>query len=134
MNRKKIISAVQQICDERELAFRVVDRDSLSAHTPALPAAVLVTPEFERIEGRSRGRITYKVEMYLFEKGMHNSPEQQAEQLAQMESIMLDIFTQLSENENVALVDKLQMDAVTSRLLARAEIGLKATAEVVVIF
>jgi hypothetical protein len=51
-----------------------------------------------------------------------------------MESIMLDIFTQLSENENVALVDKLQMDAVTSRLLARAEIGLKATAEVVVIF
>ena len=60
--------------------------------------------------------------------------EQQAEQLAQMESVMLDIFTQLSENENVALVDKLQMDAVTSRLLARAEIGLKATAEVVVIF
>ena len=134
MNRKKLISAVQQICSNYGYSFRVVDAQSLSAQSPALPAAVLETPEFQKMEGRSRGRITYKVVLHLFEKGAKLSPEKQAEQLSQMESDMLGIFMQLSENEDVALVEDLQIDSAAHLKLGRAELSMTATAEVVIIF
>ena len=134
MNRKKLISAVQQICSNYGYSFRVVDAQSLSAQSPALPAAVLVAPEFQKIEGRSRGRITYKVVLHLFEKGARLSPEEQLEQLSQMENDMLDMFLQLSENESVAMVANLQIDSASHIKLGRAELSATATADVVIIF
>lgn len=134
MNRKKIISAVQGICGSMGYEFRVSDSSALSAKSMAMPAAVLIEPKFHSIEGRNHGRITYRTTLYLFDSGFRLSAEERSNLLAQMENDMLDIFSQLSENKSVAVVDNLQLDHSMHSVLGRGELGLKATAEVEIIF
>ena len=134
MNRRKLISAVQGICNAKGYEFRVLDSSALSAQSPSMPAAVLIEPKFQSIEGRKHGKITYRTTLYLFESGARSMPEEVSEKIAQMERQMLDIFMQLSESEYVAVVDNLQMEPALHSRLGRAEIGLKAVADVVVIF
>ena len=134
MNRKNFVSAVQGICGSMGYEFRVTDSSALSAKSMAMPAAVLIEPKFHSIEGRNHGRITYRVTLYLFSRGSRLSEEERGNLLAQMESDMLEIFLQLSENKDVAVVENLQMDHSLHSVLGRGELGLKATAEVEVIF
>lgn len=134
MNRKRLILAVQEICGSMGYEFRVLDSSALSTGCAAMPAAVLIQPQFHAITGRNHGRISYKATLYLFNRGSRLSSEQRGELLAQMESDMLEIFSQLSENKYVAVVDKLQMEHSLHTALGKGEIGLKATAEVEIIF
>jgi hypothetical protein len=134
MNRKKLISAVQEICLAKGYAFCVLDSAQLPVHTPPMPAAVLIHPTFRSIEGRNHGRITYRVTLYLFEQGARLQPSETCEKVVALESVMLDIFSQLSENESVAVVDNLQMEQMQNVKLGRKEVALTATADVEVIF
>ena len=134
MNRKRLISAVQEICSSMGYEFRVLDSAALSSMSSAMPAAVLIQPKFHSIEGRNHGRIVYRVILNLFDHGSRLSSEQLCERVAEMESDMLDIFSQLSENKDVALVDNLQMEQSMHSQLGRGALCLKATAEVEVIF
>ena len=134
MNRKKLISAVQAICGSMGYEFRALDSSALSSGCQQMPAAVLIQPKFQSIEGRNHGRITYQTTLYLFKSGSRLSPAEQTELLAQMEEEMWEIFSKLSENKSVALVDKLQMEHSMHSMLGRGEIGLKANAEVEIIF
>lgn len=134
MNRKKLISAVQAICSSMGYEFRVLDSAALSTGCQQMPAAALIQPKFYFIEGRNHGRIAYQITLYLFDRGSRLSAEELNEKIAQMEDDMLEIFFQLSENKSVALVDKLQMEHALHLALGRGEIGLKATAEVEIIF
>ena len=134
MNRKKLISAVQAICGSMGYEFRTLDSSALSASCQPMPAAVLIQPKFYAMEGLKHGRITYRTTLYLFKQGSRLSPVEQSEMLAQMESDMLEIFSRLSEDKSVALVDKLQMEHSVHSVLGRGEVSLKATAEVEIIF
>ncbi|MBR5886302.1 MAG: hypothetical protein IKY93_06580 [Alistipes sp.] len=134
MNRRKLISAVQGICNAKGYEFRVLDSSALSAQSPSMPAAVLIEPKFQKIEGRKHGKITYRIVLYLFENGARLAPETVSEKIVQMENNMLEMFMQLSESEPIAVVDNLQMEHALQSKLGRAEIALKATADVVVIF
>lgn len=134
MNRRKLISAVQGICNAKGYEFRVLDSSALSAQSPSMPAAVLIEPKFQKIEGRKHGKITYRIVLYLFENGARLAPETVSEKIVQMENNMLEMFMQLSESEPIAVVDNLQMEPALHSRLGRAEIGLKAVADVVVIF
>ena len=134
MNRRKLVSAVQAICGSMGYEFRALDSSALSASCQSMPAAVLIQPKFQSIEGRNHGRITYRTTLYLLKPGSRLSSAEQSDVLAQMEEDMLDIFSKLSENKSVALVDKLQMEYSIHSVLGRGEIGLKANAEVEIIF
>ena len=134
MNRRKLISAVQGICNAKGYEFRVLDSSALSAQSPSMPAAVLIEPKFQKIEGRKHGKITYRIVLYLFENGARLAPETVSEKIVQMENNMLEMFMQLSESEPIAVVDNLQMEHALQSKLGRAEIALKSTADVVVIF
>lgn len=134
MTRKNLISAVQQICSDCGYNFRTLDKDHLPAQTPQLPAAVLIPPNFRSISGRNHGRITYAVTLYLFRSGAHLTPEQQAELMEQLESEALEIFSQLSVVESVATVDNLTLSPQIHSRIGRAEVSLKADAEVEIIF
>ena len=134
MNRRKLVSAVQAICGSMGYEFRALDSSALSASCQSMPAAVLIQPKFQSSEGRNHGRITYRTTLYLLKPGSRLSSAEQSDVLAQMEEDMLDIFSKLSENKSVALVDKLQMEHSIHSVLGRGEIGLKANAEVEIIF
>ena len=134
MNRKKLISAVQSICQSKGYSFRALDAEAMPAQSPALPAAVMLHPKFESMTGRNHGRITYKMTLYLFERIDKLSPEQRVESIVQMEENMLDIFTQLSDSKDVAQVDSLSIEHTVHSAIGRGECGVKAVAQVEIIF
>ena len=65
---------------------------------------------------------------------MRNPPEQQSQQLSEIERDMLGIMSQLSQCDNIALISELTITPTVHTLLGRGEVGVTATAEVVVIF
>lgn len=134
MDRVKLISAVQQCCDKSGYSFRVLGVGYLAAQAPKMAAALLEEPIFLRIEGRNHGRITYSVVLHLLDKGMRNSPEKLSEQIAKMESDMLEIMSQLSVCESIAQVSELNISPTAHTVLGRGEVGVTARAEVEVIF
>lgn len=134
MNRKKLISAVEQSCAERGYSFSVLDSQALSAQTPSLPAAVLENPTFLSIVGRSHGRITYKVRLSLFKRAAKLSAAQLSDLLSGLEGELLDIFTALSTTSDIAVVEKLTIEPVTRAAIGRGEVGVRAQAEVEIIF
>lgn len=134
MNREKLISAVQQCCDLSGYNFRALGAHYIPAQAPKMAAALLEEPQFLRIEGRNHGRITYSLRLHLLDKGMRNPPEQQNQQLSEIESDMLGIMSQLSQCDDIALISELTITPTVHTLLGRGEVGVTATAEVVVIF
>ena len=134
MNRKRLISAVQEICSSKGYEFRVLDSAALSSMSSAMPAAVLIQPKFHSIEGHNHGHITYKVKLSLLREGRKLSPEERASAVAFMEQSLLDIVEALSDTPLVAAVEELTISACSPRSTPHGAIGACATAQIVTIF
>ncbi|MBQ9137082.1 MAG: hypothetical protein IJX65_00410 [Alistipes sp.] len=134
MNRKTLISAVEQSCALSGYNFATLTAESIAAHPPHFPVALLAEPKFQSITGRHHGRITYALTLHLLVQGAYLPPEQRREALSTLQSHALEIFSNLSTHPQVALVQELTINPTAHTLLNKGELGITCQAEVEVIF
>ena len=134
MNRTALISALQQSCSLYGYNSRSLGKQSLTAQSPPLPAALICEPTFQSIEGRHHGRIVYELKLYLLCSAIHLSPEQRSATVAKVENDALEILSLLSESEKVAFIENLQIEPIAQSVVGRAEVGVLAQCNITTIF
>ena len=98
------------------------------------PAAFLSQPEFVSLEGRKRGRITYKVVLRLARQGAKLTAAERTIQRAEMEQQLAEIFISLSRAERVAVVRNLTIKPTAQAIDCHGAMAMEAQAEVETIF
>lgn len=98
------------------------------------PAAFMSQPEFQSMEGRERGRITYKLTLRLAQQGAKLPTAERNKLLANMEQELIEIFVGLSKTERVAVVENLHITPYAEAVDAHGAVATEAIAEVVTIF
>ena len=98
------------------------------------PAAFLSQPEFVSLEGRKRGRITYKVVLRLARQGAKLTAAERTTQRAEMEQHLAEIFIALSRAERVAVVRNLTIKPTAQAIDCHGAMAMEAQAEVETIF
>lgn len=134
MNRSTLISAVQQCCTLCGYNSRTLGIQNLTAQAPQFPAALICEPTFQSIEGRNHGKIVYGLQIYLLDAGIHLSPEQRSQLIANIESNLLEILSQLSEHEKIACIDELTIEPIARAVVGLGEVGVVAKCMVTTIF
>ena len=79
MNRSYLTSALSDIAESKGYAFRSAPQEYMNSLVSRYPAAFMPYPEFRSIEGRRRGRITYRLTLHLLADGAHLSPRRPRE-------------------------------------------------------
>ena len=103
-------------------------------HITAYPALWLAPPRLEQMQGRRHGKVTYSVKLHALRDGLKLSPDERTQAWADMEQDVIDIFSQLSEQEFVVAVEELKVQHTSSSLTNHSEVAMTATAEVVTFF
>lgn len=134
MDRYQLNTIIERLCKMQGLNFRVVERQAVAAQTPALPAIVMQQPEFIGQQGRTSGRVTYAIKLLLVDKAIGMTHKERAEMISTAEQSLLQLLTDLSMDNQVALIKDIRIEAVDSGRLARHECGVEATAKVVTLF
>ena len=133
MNRAQLESALRLLSQSHDYSF-----ESLPAHRLAevkrLPAVVLEPPTVALVEGRKHGRISYNVTLHVLCLAAKLSAEERSNSLQKMESDLLEIFSDLSEDERVIVVDELGITPREYALTNHGEISQTARAKVVTHF
>ncbi len=134
MNRAFLCSAIEGLVSQCGYHFQLNDEAHYPTAVCRYPAVFLSQPEFHSIEGRKRGRITYKVTLRLAQMGAKLSPSERNALLDEMEQEMLNLFVALSETERVAVVDKLTISPCPEAIDAHGALAIEAEAYVTTIF
>ena len=134
MNRAFLSSAIEGLVSSYGYDFY----HSEESHYPTIlcryPAAHLSPPEFVRMEGQKRGRVTYRVRLRLAQQAAKLPPKRRADLLAEIEQQMIDIFVALSRTEQVAVVDNLTITTTSPAIDNHGALAMVGEAEVVTIF
>lgn len=134
MNRSYLTSAVCEIAESKGYLFRSAPQEYMNSLIRSYPAAFLICPEFCSIEGRRRGRITYRLTLHLLADGARLSPDLRAQTLDRLEHDLLDIFCALSTRERVLSVENLSLSPSEMTFTTHGDIAMTATADVVSLF
>ena len=134
MNRAFLCSAIEGLVSQRGYHFQLSDEARYPTTVCRYPAAFMAQPEFESIEGRERGRITYKVALKLARQGAKLASSERNSLLDTMEEELMDLFVALSESERVAVVEKLSIAPCTEAIDAHGAIAIEAKAIITTIF
>jgi len=134
MNRAILSSAIEGLVSGYGYEFNQDDCARYPTTICRYPAAFMSQPEFSSIEGRKHGRITYNITLHLAQQGAKLSPSKQNRLIAEMEQQMLDIFTDLSLEESVAVVEGLQISSTSPAIDNHGAVAIVGKAKVVTIF
>lgn len=134
MNRTILCSAIEGLSSHYGYHFELGDKLYYPTTISHYPVAFMSQPEFEGIEGRKHGRITYKVTLRLAQQGAKLSPKERNALLDRMEKELMEIFVSLSKAECVAVVDRLSISPCSEAMDAHGAIALEAKAYVTTIF
>lgn len=133
MNRTLLVHHLVHLFSERTIPLYCGDKHYIQSIN-TLPAAWLCTPRLIEVEGRKRGRATYSVELHLLESGAKLTLNERETKLDEMETLIIELFTQLSDSENIISVENLKLQPSLFRLSNRGEISITATCEVITNF
>lgn len=134
MNRAILSSAIEGVVSSYGYEFNLNDSACYPTTVCRYPAAFMSQPEFSSIEGRKHGRITYSISLHLAQQGAKLSTAERNNILAEMEQQMLDIFTELSREECVAVVEGLQISSTSPTIDNHGALAIVGKAKVVTIF
>ncbi|MBE6194537.1 MAG: hypothetical protein E7140_02245 [Rikenellaceae bacterium] len=134
MNRAILSSAIEGVVSSYGYEFNLNDSACYPTTVCRYPAAFMSQPEFSSIEGRKHGRITYTITLHLAQQGAKLSPAERNNLLDEMEQQMLDIFTELSRKECVAVVEGLQISPTSPTIDNHGALAIVGKAKVVTIF
>lgn len=133
MNSTILVKAVQQICGGCGYDFRIYSKEHPPLVTTQRAVALLEVPQFRSIEGSKHGRITYRVSLRLLHRAINLTTEAKSQIISQAETDALNIFTELSSKDGIAIVKNLQFDPLTLAM-PHCSAGTIATADIVTIF
>ncbi len=134
MNRNYLTSALHEITGSKRYSFCSAPQEYMNSLIGRYPAAFMPYPEFRSIEGRRRGKITYRLTLHLLADGARLSPTDRESVLGRLERDMMDIFCMLSARERVLSVENLSVSPSALTLTTHGDIALTATADVVSLF
>ena len=134
MNRAFLCSAIEGLVSQCGYHFKLGDESHYPTTVCRYPAAFMTQPEFESIEGRRHGRITYKVTLKLVHQGAKLASSERNTLLNTMEEEIIEIFAALSQTERVAVVDKLTIAPSAEAIDAHGALAIEAEAYVTTIF
>lgn len=134
MNRAILSSAIEDLVSGFGYEFNQDDSTRYPTTICRYPAAFMSQPEFSSIEGRKHGRITYSISLHLAQQGAKLSPIERNDLLTEMEQQMLNIFTELSREEYVAVVEGLQISTTSPAIDNHGALAIIGKAKVVTIF
>ena len=133
MNRAQLESALRVLSQSRGYSFEILPAQRL-AEVKRLPAVVLEPPTVALVEGRGHGRISYNVTLHILSLAAKLSAEQRSNILERMESDLLDIFADLSQDEGVIAVEGLGITPREFALTTHGEISQTARTKVISYF
>ena len=134
MNRAFLCSAIEGLASQRGYHFQLNGKGCYPTTISRYPAAFMAQPEFTSMEGRKRGRITYKVTLRLAQQAAKLPPQERNELLDVMEEELIDLFVALSESERVAVVDKLTIAPYSETIDNHGALAIEARAYITTIF
>ena len=134
MNRAFLCSAIEGLVSQRGYHFQLNDESHYPTAVCRYPAAFMAQPEFASIEGRKRGRITYKIALRLAQQGAKLASSERNALLNTMEEELMELFVALSNTERVAVVDKLTIAPYTEAIDAHGALAIEAKAYVTTLF
>lgn len=130
MNRIQLTNALQKIAEESGYAFRTGPARTMPANISSYPTAWLEPPVLKSKEGRRHGRIVYSLRLHILRDGLRLPPAERTARQSEAEESLLEIFTLLSEDPAVALVDELRISTAEFSLTPHGEISATAEADV----
>lgn len=134
MNRTILCSAIEGLVSRYGYHFQLNDEACYPTTVCRYPVAFMSQPKFERMEGRNHGRITYSVTLRLARQGAKLAPQERNTALEEMEQQMIDLFVELSQADQIAVVENLTMTPTTEAIDAHGAIAIVAQADVTTIF
>lgn len=134
MNRAYLCGAIEGLVSQCGYEFHLDYESHYPTTVCRYPAAFMSQPQFESIEGRKHGRIAYKVKLRLAQNGAKLSPTERNQRLNEMESELIEIFTQLSKDRVVAVVKELTISPVAEAVDNHGAVATIAEAVVETIF
>lgn len=134
MNREKLTTAIKTIAERDGYNFYCDGEALMPRFVSSYPALWLTPPRFESMKGRNHGKIIYSVKMYAMQDGLKYSTEQRNAAWAKMEEDLVDIFSQLSEEDFVVAVEQLKVQHSSATMTNHAEVAATATANVITFF
>lgn len=134
MNRNKLINAIGEIATAGGYNFQT-DVEALTPHrTSAYPAMWLAPPKFESMSGRNHGKVIYSVKLHAVCDGLKYNAAGRNTAWTMMESDLLNLFSQLSEEDFVVAIEQLKMQHSCSTMTNHGEVATTATANVITFF
>ncbi|MBR6654996.1 MAG: hypothetical protein IKL20_00115 [Alistipes sp.] len=134
MNRAFLCSAIEGLVSSYGYHFQLSNEAYFPTTVCRYPAAFMPQPDFVSMEGRKRGRITYKVVLRLAKQGAKLSVQKRNNLINDMEQEMIDLFVELSRSERIAVVDELTITTLPQAFDAHGALVVEATALVTTIF
>lgn len=134
MNRAYLSNAIRSLAEKHGFDFVEAPAQEIAGRIAAYPAAWLEPVELQSKEGHRHGRIVYSVRLHLMRDGLRLSPAERQAAYDAAEQTLLKIFTELSTDMRVALVDELTVKVSQFALTPHGEIAATAEAEVHTIF
>lgn len=133
MNRAQLVSALRSLSQNHGYSFVQLPATRL-AEVKNFPTAVIEPPTVASVDGREHGRISYNVTLHIFSLAAKCSNEERNTVQDKMESDLLEIFSQLSENERVIAVEELGLTPREFAFTTHGEISQTARATIVTYF
>ena len=134
MNRAFLCSAIEGLVSQYGYSFTLNDEAYYPTTVCRYPAAFMSQPEFVSLEGRKKGRITYKVTLRLAQQGAKLSATERNSQLAEMELQLTNLFIGLSRVERVAVVRNLTIKPTAEAIDSHGALAMEAQATIETIF
>lgn len=134
MNRKHLSDLFREAADMRGCTFVEAPESAVPGMIRSYPALWLTPPVLKSKEGRSHGRAVYTVRLHLLDGGLRLPPAERAARHDAAERELVEIFTELSRDGRVALVDRLSIRVAEFSLAPHGEISATADAEIETIY
>lgn len=134
MNSKKITEALSRICGRLDYRFGTGTAHKALYGKSGDATVWLLPPTLCMVDGRRHGRATYSLTLHVTRRRPRLDNAQTAALLDRMQSDALAMFTELSEEPFVALVDALKIETKGSGLRPDAGANIVVTADVETIF
>lgn len=134
MNREKLINAIETIASADGYNFYSDGEKQMSQSLNHYPAMWLSPPRFESMKGRNHGKIIYSVKLHAMCDGLRLSPDERNTSWSQMESDLVELFSQLSQEDFVIAIEQLKVQHSSATMTNHSEVAATATANVITFF
>lgn len=134
MNSKKITEALSRICGSLDYRFDTGTARRALSDRSSYATVWMLPPALRMVDGRHHGRATYSLTLHISRRQLRPDSVMTTTLLDRMQSDVLTMFTHLSEEPFVALVDQLKIETKDMGLRPDPGANIVVTANVETIF